>query len=134
MRASPPTRPCPVSSTCCRRPTAAASAAPWWAGRRTGSRIGTSVSAWPRPGAVASVGSRGDSYDNALAATIIGTYKAELITQRGPWQGFESVEFATLCYVDWFNNRRLLEPIGNIPPAEAEARYYAAGKAPALAA
>jgi putative transposase len=72
-----------------------------------------------------SVGSVGDSYDNALAETINGLYKAEMIHRRGPWRGFEAVEFATLEWVDWFNNRRLLEPIGNIPPAEAEAAYYA---------
>lgn len=72
-----------------------------------------------------SVGSVGDSYDNALAETINGLYKAEVIHRRGPWKTFEAVEFATLTWVDWFNNRRLLEPIGNIPPAEAEERYYA---------
>jgi transposase InsO family protein len=72
-----------------------------------------------------SVGSVGDSYDNALAETINGLYKAELIHRRGPWRSFEAVELATLSWVDWFNNRRLLEPIGNIPPAEAEERYYA---------
>jgi transposase InsO family protein len=72
-----------------------------------------------------SVGSVGDSYDNALAETINGLYKAEVIHRRGPWRGLDAVEFATLEWVDWFNNRRLLEPIGNIPPAEAEARYYA---------
>ena len=72
-----------------------------------------------------SVGSVGDSYDNALAETINGLYKAEVIHRRGPWRSMESVEFATLEWVDWFNNRRLLEPIGNIPPAEAEDRYYA---------
>lgn len=72
-----------------------------------------------------SVGSVGDSYDNALAETINGLYKAELIHRRGPWRSFEAVEFATLEWVDWFNHRRLLEPIGNIPPAEAEARYHA---------
>jgi len=72
-----------------------------------------------------SVGSVGDSYDNALAETINGLYKAEVIHRRGPWRSFETVEFATLEWVDWFNNRRLLEPIGNIPPAEAEERYYA---------
>ena len=73
-----------------------------------------------------SVGSVGDSYDNALAETINGLYKAEVIHRRGPWRSFEAVEYATLEWVDWFNNRRLLEPIGNIPPAEAEERYYAA--------
>jgi transposase InsO family protein len=72
-----------------------------------------------------SVGSVGDSYDNALAETINGLYKAEVIHRRGPWRSFEAVEFATLEWVDWFNNRRLLEPIGNIPPAEAEVAYYA---------
>ena len=71
-----------------------------------------------------SVGSVGDSYDNALAETINGLFKAEVIHRRGPWRNAEAVEFATLEWVDWFNNRRLLEPIGNIPPAEAEARYY----------
>ena len=72
-----------------------------------------------------SVGSVGDSYDNALAETVIGLFKAEVIHRRGPWRSFEAVEFATLEWVDWFNNRRLLEPIANIPPAEAEAAYYA---------
>ena len=71
-----------------------------------------------------SVGSIGDSYDNALAETINSLYKAEVIHRRGPWRSFEAVEFATLEWVDWFNNRRLLEPISNIPPAEAEERYY----------
>ncbi|AXB78995.1 IS3 family transposase [Novosphingobium sp. P6W] len=71
-----------------------------------------------------SVGSVGDSYDNALAETINGLYKAEVIHRRGPWRSFEAVEYATLEWVDWFNNRRLLEPIGNIPPVEAEQRYY----------
>jgi len=73
-----------------------------------------------------SVGSVGDSYDNALAETINGLYKAEVIHRRGPWRSLEAVEFATLEWVDWFNNRRLLEPIGNVPPTEAEAAYYAA--------
>ena len=72
-----------------------------------------------------SVGSVGDSYDNALAESINGLYKAEVIHRRGPWRSFEAVEFATLEWIDWFNHRRLLEPIGNIPPAEAEDRYYA---------
>lgn len=71
-----------------------------------------------------SVGSVGDSYDNALAETVIGLFKTEVIHRRGPWRSFEAVEFATLEWVDWFNNRRLLEPIGNIPPAEAEEAYY----------
>ena len=72
-----------------------------------------------------SVGSVGNSYDNALAETVIGLFKTEVIHRRGPWRGLEAVEFATLEWVHWFNNRRLLEPIGNIPPAEAEARFYA---------
>ncbi len=70
-----------------------------------------------------SVGSVGDSYDNALAETINGLYKAEVIRPNGPWQGIDEVEFATLEWVDWFNNRRLLEPIGYVPPAEFEAMY-----------
>jgi putative transposase len=78
-----------------------------------------------KAGVEPSVGSVGDSYDNALAETINGLYKAEVIHRRGPWRGFEAVELATLEWVDWFNNRRLFEPIGNIPPAEAEAAYYA---------
>ena len=81
-----------------------------------------------------SVGSVGDSYDNALAETINGLFKAEVIHRCGPWRSFEAVEFATLEWVDWFNHRRLLEPIGNIPPAEAEARYYAQTEVQALAA
>ncbi len=80
-----------------------------------------------------SVGSVGDSYDNALAETINGLYKAEVIHRRS-WRSFEAVELATLTWVDWFNNRRLLEPIGNIPPAEAEARYYAMQKTIPMAA
>jgi len=81
-----------------------------------------------------SVGSVGDSYDNALAETINGLYKAEVIHRRGPWRSFEAVEFATLEWVDCFNHRRLLEPIGNIPPAEAEDRYYAMLEPLAMAA
>jgi len=71
-----------------------------------------------------SVGSVGDSYDNALAETINGLYKAEVIWRRGPWRNVDDVEFATLVWVDWFNNRRLLEPLGYVPPAEFEAAYY----------
>ena len=71
-----------------------------------------------------SVGSAGDAYDNALAETINGLYKAEVIHKRAPWKTKESVELATLEWVAWFNHHRLLEPIGNIPPAEAEANYY----------
>ncbi len=81
-----------------------------------------------------SVGSVGDSYDNALAETINGLYKAEVIHRRGPWRSLEAVEFATLEWVDWFNNRRLMRPIGDIPPAEAEERYQAMLDQPAMAA
>jgi transposase InsO family protein len=71
-----------------------------------------------------SVGSVGDSYDNALAETINGLYKTEVVRRRGPWRNVEDVEYATLVWVDWFNNRRLLEPLGYVPPAEFEAAYY----------
>ena len=72
-----------------------------------------------------SVGSVGDSFDNALAETVIGLFKTEVIRRRGPWRGLEAVEFATLEWVDWFNHRRLLGLIGHVPPAEAEAAYHA---------
>jgi putative transposase len=75
-------------------------------------------------GALASVGSRGDSYDNALAESFHGLYKAELIRHDGPWRGLDDVEFATLAYVDWFNHRRLHGELGMVPPAEYEARYH----------
>ena len=75
-------------------------------------------------GVVTSVGSRGDSYDNALAETIIGLYKTELVRRRGPWRGIDDLEYATLEWVDWFNHRRLLEPIGHVPPAEFEAAFW----------
>ena len=81
-----------------------------------------------------SVGSVGDSYDNALAETINGLFKAEVIHKRGPWRSFDAVEYVTLEWVDWFNNRRLLEPMGNIPPAEAEANFYAAPERSDMAA
>jgi transposase InsO family protein len=71
-----------------------------------------------------SVGSIGDSYDNALAETIIGLFKTEVIHHRGPWRHLDAVEYATLEWVDWFNHRRILETIGNVPPAELEATYY----------
>ena len=71
-----------------------------------------------------SVGSVGDSYDNALAETIFGFFKTEVIRKNGPWRNLEEVEFATLEWIDWLNNRRLLEPIGNIPPVELEQLYY----------
>jgi transposase InsO family protein len=76
-------------------------------------------------GIAPSVGSRGDSYDNALAESIIGLFKTEVIRRLGPWRHLEAVEFATLDWVDWFNHRRLLERLGYVPPAEYEARYYA---------
>lgn len=72
----------------------------------------------------ASVGSIGDSYDNAMAETINGLYKTEVIRHRGPWRSIEEVEFATLEWVDWFNNRRLLDAIGYVPPAEFEKAYH----------
>lgn len=78
-----------------------------------------------------SVGGVGDSYDNALAETINGFYKAKVIHRRGPWRDFEAIEFAKLEWVEWFNKRRLLEPIGNMPPAEAKERYYAMLDTPA---
>jgi putative transposase len=81
-----------------------------------------------------SVGSVGDSYDNALAETVIGLFKTEVIRRLGPWRSLEVVEWATLAWVDWFNHRRLLEPIGNMPPAEAEERYYATRQQIAVAA
>ena len=76
-------------------------------------------------GILPSVGSVGDAYDNALAETINGLFKAEVIRKRGPWKNLEAVEYATLEWVDWFNTKRLLEPIGNVPPAEFEKAYYA---------
>ena len=79
-----------------------------------------------------SVGSVGDSYDNALAETIIGLFKTEVIRRNGPWRNIEEVEFATLEWVDWFNNRRLLKPIGDVPPAEFEAMYYERQQSPAV--
>lgn len=81
-----------------------------------------------------SVGSVGDSCDNALAATVIGLFKTEVLHRRGPWRSLEAVEYATLEWVAWFNNHRLLQPTGSVPPAQAGARCYAAGDAPALAA
>ena len=70
------------------------------------------------------MGSKGDSYDNALAETVIGLFKTEVIRKRGPWRGLEDVEFATLEWVWWFNHRRLLEPLGYVPPSEYEEAYY----------
>ena len=91
-------------------------------------------SAWRRPASSLRWVASATSYDNALAETINGLYKAEVIHRRGPWRSCQAVEFATLEWVDWFNNRRLLEPIGNIPPAEAEERYYAMLNESAMAA
>lgn len=81
-----------------------------------------------------SVGSTGDSYDNAMAESIIGLYKTEVIHARGPWRSLDAVEYATLEWVDWFNNPRLLEPIGHVPPAEFEREYYRLNVGQALAA
>jgi putative transposase len=79
-----------------------------------------------------SVGSVGDSYDNALAETIFGLFKTEVIRRNGPWRNIEEVEFATLEWVDWFNHRRLLGPIGDIPPVELEQMYYARSEPPTM--
>jgi putative transposase len=79
-----------------------------------------------------SVGTTGDSYDNALAESVIGLYKTEVVRHRGPWRNIEDVEFATLEWVDWFSHRRLLEPIGYIPPAEFELMYYRDQATPAV--
>ena len=81
-----------------------------------------------------SVGSVGDAYVNALAESVIGLYKTEVIDRRGPWRHAEAVEFATLDWVDWFNNRRLLSSIGDVPPVEYEEQYYQAQNAPAMVA
>ena len=75
-----------------------------------------------------SVGSVGDAYDNALAETVIGLFKTEVIQRRGPWRSLEAVEFAVLAWVHWFNTGRLLEALGDVPPAEYEARYYEQAK------
>ena len=81
-----------------------------------------------------SVGRVGNSYDNALAESIIGLYKTEVVRQRGPWRHLEAVEFATLEWVHWFNHRRLLEGIGYVPPAELEEAYYQQSEEPAMVA
>jgi transposase InsO family protein len=85
-------------------------------------------------GIEASVGSVGDSYDNALAETVIGLFKTEVIHPRGPWRTLDAVEYATLEWVDWFNNRRLLASIGHVPPAEYEQAYHRFTEAQAMAA
>ena len=105
----------------CRRPGRAGSITP------TRARQYTSIAFTERlaaAGVNGSVGAVGDAYDNALAESIIGLYKTELIKPRGPWRTAEQVELATLEYVDWFNHRRLYEACGDIPPAELEAAYY----------
>lgn len=107
-------------------------------GASLGPRIAVSIDQVHRaPGEAGiepSSGSVGDSYDNALAETINVLFKAQVIHRRGPWRSFDAVEYATLDWVDWFSNRRLLEPIGSIPPTEAEANYYAALETEATAA
>ena len=85
-------------------------------------------------GIVPSVGSVGDSYDNALAETVIGLFKTEVIHHRGPWRSLAAVEIATMNWLDWYNTRRLLGSIGDMPPAEAEANYHAALEATPMAA
>ena len=82
-------------------------------------------------GVRSSTGRTGDAYDNALAETINGLFKTEVIRPKGPWKSLEDVEFATLEWVDWFNNHRLLEPIGYVPPAEFELKYFEASEKPA---
>jgi len=84
-------------------------------------------------GAVRSVGSRGDSYDNALAESVVGLFKTELIRMKGPWRTLEQVELATAKWIDWYNNRRLHSSTGDLPPAEYEAAYYAGREASAVA-
>jgi putative transposase len=81
-----------------------------------------------------SVGGVGDSYDNALAETVNDLFKTEVIRRRGPWRNIDEVESAVLEWVDWFNNRRLLEPLGYVPPAEYEAVYYRSQETPAAVA
>jgi len=83
-------------------------------------------------GAVSSVGSKGDSYDNAMAESVIGLYKTELVRRKGPWRGVDDLEFATMEWVDWFNNRRLFSALGYVPPAEYENNDYSS-RVPALA-
>ena len=83
-----------------------------------------------RAGAVTSVGSRGDSYDNALAESVIGLFKAELIARRGPWRSLEQVELATARWVAWWNRDRLHGACDDVPPAEFEAAYWHRQEAP----
>ena len=92
----------------------------------SGAPGGAAAGFWlAKAGIEPSVGSSGDTYDNALAESVIGLFKTEVIRRQGPWRNVDEVEFATLEWVDWFNNRRLLESIGDVPPAEFEAAYYA---------
>ena len=91
-------------------------------------------SAWPKPASRRRSAASAIRYDNALAETVIGLFKTEVIRRQGPWRSLEAVEFATLAWVDWFNHRRLLEPIGFVPPAEAEAAFYNALENTPLAA
>lgn len=81
-----------------------------------------------------SAGSQGDAYDNSMAGSIIGLFKTKIIRRRGPWKNSDAVEFFVLEWVDWFNNRRLLEPIGNIPPVECEKEHYNAMEGQAASA
>jgi len=83
-------------------------------------------------GITPSAGSVGDAYDNALAETIIGLFKTEVIYKKSPWKTFDAVEYATLDWVSWFNSKRLLEPLGNIPPAEYEKLYYTNQMSPSI--
>ena len=104
---------------------------PGWSTTPTPGRQYTSIAFTERladAGVDASVGSVGDAYDNALAESMIGLYKTELIKPRGPWRTADQVEIATLEYVDWFNHRRLYEACGDIPPAELETAYYPEGQ------
>ena len=87
-------------------------------------RTGRYTERFAANGVVNSVGSKGDSYDNAMAESIFGLYKTELIRNKGPWRGLNDVELATLEWVDWFNHRRLFHELGRIPPAEFEDQHY----------
>ena len=80
------------------------------------------------------MGTVGDSYENALAETVVGLYKTEVIRRRGPWRNIDAVEYATLEWVDWFNRRRLRGPLGYVPPVELEAAYYSRQETPAMGA
>lgn len=126
MRLSkPPTRPVRGDRAVPRSLRRCANKAGWWGNIRGVQYLSIRYTErLAEAGIESSVGSVGDSYDNALAETMIGLYKTEVIRRCDPWRHVEHVEFATLEWVDWFNNRRLLEPIGNIPPIELEQTYY----------